>query len=444
MYNSSIENKPSSTQKPSLTQPCKVALTSTLKTGTTRKQPFNDAQTITLSDRGRAFVHALKNNSLVEDTDEASSSGRFRLPLLSRCLQNRQKARPPSSPLRKKSSHERDNLADSITPNLSLKTLSHELRVVEPYEECGGPKQRCVYISYLDSVKYFRHERKSVSGESLRTFVYLEILIGYLEYCKTWGFATCYIWACPLLKGEDYIFYCHLETQRTPKQDKLRQWYLSLSLHIRCLVKCLKDDYWSGAAENIVRKLEVEETSDGGLQSKLPNKRILKAMGHDKPDVAVKDVLVMQKLIFLKEHQHSRTSSNNQARSSQSYADIKSYIITTQLDPGVYKNHVEDTTTSNLTGFEFVVIGNFHLAGGKITEESLWHHLGRLGMSQIDERHTDFGNIKQTLETFLQVLKVVQVDPQSVFKVKQSSEEIQNFQDFINVVSKLCKGDLHS
>ncbi|KAI3783371.1 hypothetical protein L1987_42450 [Smallanthus sonchifolius] len=53
-------------------------------------------------------------------------------------------------------------------------------------------------------------------------------------------------------------------------------------------------DYWSGAAENIVRKLEVEESA-GGLQSKLPNKRILKAMGQDKIDVAVKDVLVMQK-----------------------------------------------------------------------------------------------------------------------------------------------------
>nr|KAJ0210933.1 hypothetical protein LSAT_V11C400214770 [Lactuca sativa] len=69
----------------------------------------------------------------------------------------------------------------------------------------------------------------------------------------------------------------------------------------------------------------------------------------------------------LMELQRSCPSSNNQARSSQSSTDIKSYVITTQLDPGVYKKYVEDTTKSNLTEFAFVVIGIVHLAGGKIT-----------------------------------------------------------------------------
>ncbi|KAL8192448.1 hypothetical protein R6Q57_027633 [Mikania cordata] len=104
----------------------------------------------------------------------------------------------------------------------------------------------------------------------------------------------------------------------------------------------------------------------------------------------------------LKELQRARPSSTNQARSSQSSADLKSYIITSKLDPGVYRKHIEDTKNSHLTGFTFVVIGIVNLAGGKIAEESLWHHLGRLGLSQDDERNTDFGSTKQAVETLVQ------------------------------------------
>lgn len=107
--------------------------------------------------------------------------------------------------------------------------LLFALYVYEHGEDNPIPNQRTIYISYLDSVHYMRPRK-------LRTFIYHEILISYLEYARRKGFAKAHIWACPPLKGDDYIFYAKPEDQKTPKDKMLTKWYIDM------LEECQKRD----------------------------------------------------------------------------------------------------------------------------------------------------------------------------------------------------------
>ncbi|CAM9226043.1 unnamed protein product [Chrysoparadoxa australica] len=146
--------------------------------------------------------------------------------------------------------------------------------VYEYGHKCAAPNQRRVYISYLDSVHYF-HPRR------YRTLVYQEVLIAYLGYVKARGFHTAHIWACPPLRGDDYILYSHPEDQKTPNDERLQQWYLTMLENAKKqgyvhsvsnlyaehfsdieadarVIPYLEGDYWIGEAEHILKEMEEE------------------------------------------------------------------------------------------------------------------------------------------------------------------------------------------
>ncbi|CAA7018719.1 unnamed protein product [Microthlaspi erraticum] len=106
----------------------------------------------------------------------------------------------------------------------------------------------------------------------------------------------------------------------------------------------------------------------------------------------------------LKELQRSKPSSTNQTRlpQSQSSVESKSYVLVSQLPIDVFRKHVVEETSSPVTGFTFAVLAIVQLAAGKIPEETLWHHLRRMGLNENDEHNPVFGNNKQALETLVQ------------------------------------------
>lgn len=150
------------------------------------------------------------------------------------------------------------------------------LYVYEHDEKNPAPNTRSVYVSYLDSVYYMRPRQ-------MRTFIYHEILIAYLDHVRRRGFSTAHIWACPPLKGDDYILYAKPEDQKVPKDERLRQWYIDMLVeaqkrgivgkltnmydlyfsdpkHDATCVPYMDGDYFPAEVENIIKDIEDGKT----------------------------------------------------------------------------------------------------------------------------------------------------------------------------------------
>ena len=91
-------------------------------------------------------------------------------------------------------------------------------------DNCPEPNTKRVYISYVDSVKYFRSE-----PQNHRSTVYRTLLASYLQSCRLRGFRYVHIWVEPPRAGDEYIFYARPPDERKPmKREKLRSWYVKV------------------------------------------------------------------------------------------------------------------------------------------------------------------------------------------------------------------------
>lgn len=180
--------------------------------------------------------------------------------------------------------------------------------VYEYGHEAPAPNRRRVYISYLDSVKYFQ-------PKCYRTTAYHALLVEYLRFVKDRGFHTAHIWSCPPSAGDDYIFHCHPSHQLIPRDDMLRSWYSEMlekakSEGVVMEVSTLYDEYFRnngmdatsgpaadptclpyfegdyipGEIENIIKELLTEEEAkrknrDDPLPLPNANKKVGKKLG---------------------------------------------------------------------------------------------------------------------------------------------------------------------
>lgn len=158
--------------------------------------------------------------------------------------------------------------------------LLFALYVYEYGADCPEPNRNRTYISYLDSVHYLR-------PKELRTAIYHEILIQYFDYARKNGFEHVHIWSCPPARGDDYIFYAKPESQRIPKEARLRKWYQNMLVQATkrgiiektdnmydlyfdektprdaVLVPYLDGDYFIGEAENVLTSIAAKESKSG-------------------------------------------------------------------------------------------------------------------------------------------------------------------------------------
>ena len=160
--------------------------------------------------------------------------------------------------------------------------------------DCPEPNKRRVYISYVDSVKYFHS-----TPPGHRSTVYRSLIAAYLQSCRLRGFKHVHLWVEPPRAGDEYIFFARPPEERKPmKREKLRSWYVKVLEKARAdgiisrygdmldefrgitsarEIPMFKGDQWEITVPALMEGNDEEktaaETSDGGFARPYPRSR---------------------------------------------------------------------------------------------------------------------------------------------------------------------------
>lgn len=101
-------------------------------------------------------------------------------------------------------------------------------------------------------------------------------------------------------------------------------------------------------------------------------------------------------------HLARQTKGNrNSASQAAPSGDVKVYVLKSLVPEEKCKKYIETPVTAAPMGFAVVVVSVLQLAGDRVSEETLWTQLRRMGINEFDNSHPLFGNIKEAINTLV-------------------------------------------
>ncbi|GBG71525.1 hypothetical protein CBR_g8943 [Chara braunii] len=103
-----------------------------------------------------------------------------------------------------------------------------------------------------------------------------------------------------------------------------------------------------------------------------------------------------------------RRWGEDQASTSQSQAGLKLYVLRSMLPADLRQDFVETDHSLAFQGLAMVVMSVIDMAGDKISEESLWRQLTKLGVRADDDCHPAFTNVQNLMQMLTKQRYIVQ------------------------------------